>query len=61
MLTEMKDKPLPENLQKYLEKFQHLPPLEEFKMGTAMLDREAKIALYRNKPVKRWAEHDPNL
>ena len=49
--------PLPHNVQKYRDKFGHLPSIEAFKFLTSeQLDEVARTALEEDEPVAEWRD-----
>lgn len=54
---ELINKPFTENILKYIQQFGHPPPPEVLKTQPLdLLDRQAKAALRRKKPISRWRD-----
>ena len=52
-----KTNPLPPNLQKYLEIFEHLPSIETMKfLKPEELDKQAKEANENGEPIQEWKD-----
>ena len=55
-----KTNPLPPNLQKYLEIFEHLPSIEAMKvLKPEELDKQAKAVFEKGEPIQEWKDR-PN-
>ena len=57
MKVELKRKPLPTNVQKYVDRFGHLPSMESFKFLTPQqMDDIAAKALEEGQPIPEWRD-----